>query len=88
VTPYITGAKGLATTNNWVITGTTTDSLEFPWVQEQITFHTPDQVAVGTVYLGAVEDQGLAAIALFPPDAGDSFMPQVKAMLMESQVGP
>ncbi len=86
--PYITGPEGLVTQNEWVVTGTYTDQLNFPWAQQLVTFQTPELAAVGLVYLGAVNNQGFAVMALFPPDAGDGFMPEANAIFSEIQVQP
>ncbi|MGF1567530.1 MAG: hypothetical protein ACFCVD_05595 [Nodosilinea sp.] len=41
---------------------------------------------MGLAYLGEASGRGFAAIVLFPPDAGDGFVPLAHAMLSEVQV--
>jgi hypothetical protein len=88
VAPYVTGPEGLIAGNEWVITGTYTDQLNFPWARQMVTFQTPGLAATGLAYLGEASGRGFAAMAVFPPDAGDGFMPQVNAIFSEVQVKP
>ena len=88
VAPYVTGPEGLMAENGWMVTGSYADQLEFPWARQLVTFEPPDQEAIGLVYLGEASDRGFAAIAVFPPEAGDGFMPQVNAMFGEVRVRP
>lgn len=88
VAPYITGPEGLMAENGWLETGSYDDQLEFPWARQLVTFAPPDREAMGLVYLGEASGQGFAAIAVFPPEAGDGFMPQVNAMFGEVRVKP
>jgi hypothetical protein len=88
VAPYITGPEGLIAGNEWVITGSYTDDLNFPWARQMVTFQTPERVATGLAYLGEASGRGFAAMAVFPADAGDGFMPQVNALFSEVLVKP
>jgi hypothetical protein len=88
--PAIFGPTGLLGANGWDVGGSYTDadSLEFPWARQMTIMRTPDLTAVGVVYLGEAQGRGFAALAIFPPDAGDGFMPQANALFREVQVQP
>ncbi len=86
--PYVTGPEGLITANEWVITGSYTDNLNFSWARQMVTFQTPELTATGLAYLGEANGRGFAVMALFPPDAGDGFMPEANAIFSEVQIQP
>lgn len=88
VEPQISGAAGLLQDNDWAISGEYTDAryLRFPWAKKLISFQAPDLDALGMAYVGELNDQGFAAIVVFPPDAGDGFVPLANAMLSEVQL--
>jgi hypothetical protein len=88
VAPYVTGPEGVMAENGWVVTGSYDGQLEFPWARQLVTFQPPDRETMGLVYLGEASGHGFAAIAVFPPEAGDGFMPQVNAMFGEVRVKP
>ena len=88
VAPDVTGPEGIMADHGWVVTGIYDDQLEFPWARQLVTFEPPDREAIGLVYLGEASGHGFAAIVVFPPEAGDGFMPQVNAMLEELRVKP
>lgn len=88
VEPYITGAQGLLSDASWMVTGEFVEpqDLRFPWAKKAIRFQSETRDVVGIVYLGEIDGSAFAVVEVFPPDAGDGFVPQANAILSEMRL--
>lgn len=78
----LTGAQGLLTSNGWQVIDRT-DSTEYPWAKERITYQqsTAEGAYTGTVFVGEHEGRSFLAFTHYPLEYGDGFEPRAAIVL-------